>query len=247
MILILLGALVLLSKRMIDKGYLGSLKTLISKIRPSSKHDFKSGQINDGKKQEVMALALYTKNMMELENSTNESALKAIDQTIRKAKEGGAKAHQEGNYTILIYPINTPEVPLLSVQAGKMVEEHLNSFNNNNDQKINFGLGLHIGEIIAETKSENKLKFTALGSLMTIVKRIASHSRKEINLSEQAHRKLVGKVKSKHLPEKNVWLITETPKRGQYENFINVFVKRQKEEEKAKQQPTTKNKKNYTN
>jgi hypothetical protein len=182
-----------------------------------------------------MALALYTKNMMELESSKDESALKAIDQTIKKAKEGGAKAHQEGNYTILIYPINTPEVPLLSVQAGKMVEEHLNSFNQNNAQKINFGLGLHVGEIIAEAKSENKLKFTALGSLMTIVKRIASHSKKEVNLSQQAHRKLVGKVKSKHLPEKNVWLVTETPRRGQYENFIKVFTKRQEDEKKTKE------------
>lgn len=227
-LLIVLAIIIILAiRKLIKKGYLNSLKTIFLRISPSSRQvqSKPSYLINQGKKQEVMVLSLHVKNLAELESSEN-GALDVLKAGIDKAKNSAVKMHEEGNTTLFIFPLESQD-NLLAVQVGKTLEETLNAYNQSHKENISFGLAIHVGTIIAETKTDSKMHFTALGNLMTIVKRIAHNSNKALCLSEQAYRKLVGKVKATHIPEKNVWQVTELPNRSAYGKFIKGFLKRQ--------------------
>ena len=95
-------------------------------------------------------------------------------------------------------------------------------------KKIDYGIGLNMGNLIVESK-DNKFKFIASDNSVISTKNIAQFSNNDILLSESIHRRTIGKAKAKKLSDKNLWQLERVPDREKHEDFINKFKKRNKE------------------
>ena len=89
----------------------------------------------------------------------------------------------------------TKENDYKAISLAQTLERTLEQYNKHSQQKINFGIGVHNGELIVESK-DGKFKFTSLGTAITLPKRISSHANSEVLLSEVVHRKTSAKVKA---------------------------------------------------
>jgi hypothetical protein len=221
-IIILFAVAFILYKRFAKRGYLQNLNF--------SQYKKPNYTLSSGEKNYSAVLSLHIKNMPELEENEPE-AIEMIEKEINSLKES-AIVRKEGEYNLFIFPARkdeeTPTI-LAALTCGQEIKEHLLHFNKSAGTSISFGLGMHTGSTIVGKDSDNKTKFTAIGNALSIAKRISLHSKSALHISEQVHRIAAGKIKSEHLPDKNVWNVREIPQRGVYEKFIKGFLKRQKE------------------
>jgi len=98
------------------------------------------------------------------------------------------------------------------------------------NQKINFGISLDFGSIVA--KMENGVfRFMSLGSLMTSAKKIASLSNEEVLLSDKINDLVRVHIRAeKDIREGTTVFVLGTIKKEDEatKNFINKFMDRQK-------------------
>ena len=194
---------------------------------PSSSKESASNVIDKGEKQESSIVVLKLKNLEEL----NKFALQAVDSALWKAKDSKAKIYSDSNYRIIIFSqllTKTKENDYKAISLAQTLERTLEQYNKHSQQKINFGIGVHNGELIVESK-DGKFKFTSLGTAITLPKRISSHANSEVLLSEVVHRKTSAKVKAEKIHNANLWKIKRIIDRSQHEEYINKFMKKQHE------------------
>lgn len=192
------------------------------------------GVVDRGKKEEVSLISLKIKNFSEIQDSAGsvkDGGLQCIDGVLLEAKSVGAKIYVDKEYRIIIFSpsIVKGENYLLAIRVAKGIGLILNNFNSSSEEKINFGIGVHSGDMAMERK-EGKLKFVSLGNTVAIAKRLSEYSENEVLLSEQMHKKTLGKVKVEK--KGDFWKVTRIVDREQYEDFVNKFLKRQKEEKR---------------
>lgn len=222
LIIILAAIAFTIYKRFARKGYLQKLNFSEPK---KSDHTITSGEKNYS-----AVLALHIKNANELKED-NPEALELIHEEVQSIKEK-SRIRQEGDYYLFVFPAKRDEETgtiMGALGCGDDLKNKLNQYNKNARIPIEFGIGMHTGSVITGKDSDNKVKFTAIGNILSIAKRIASNSKSSLLISEQVHRIAVGKVKSEHLPDKSVWSIKGIPNRGIYEKFIKGFLRRQGE------------------
>ena len=194
---------------------------------PSSSKESSSNVIDKGEKQESSIISLKIKNLEDL----NKFALQAIDSALWKIKESKAKIYSDSNYRIIILsPLLTKskENEYKAISLAQTIERLLDQYNKHSQQKINFGIGVHNGELIVESQ-EGKFKFTSIGTAITLPKRISSHANNEVLLSETMHRKTSTKVKAEKIQNANLWKIKRIIDRSQHEEYIQKFMKKQNE------------------
>jgi hypothetical protein len=208
-------------------------KTQVQNVRQAQPHVSSMGtNINQGARQEASVIALKVKNLLMLKNAlpTSNSPLSVIDNALLKAKSQGSKIYVDGDYRIMIFiPQITKESDndLRAITVAKEIESIMNNHNLKSAQKLNFGLGVHTGQLAVETR-DNKLKFVSLNNTISITKRIAEFSNSVVLLSDQLHKKTLGKVKSRKITGSNFWQVTRVPDRTSHEDFINRFLNRQR-------------------
>ena len=139
-----------------------------------------------GEQQDVSVACVKIKNLKEIKSGKG-SASEAIKKIIDITEEKKGTIYENQDYLFLMFaPINTKtfknERTALEVveRAKEILLENNKMFN----QKIEFGISLNYGTIVA--KIENGVfKFMSMGSFMTISKKIASLAKEEVLVSDK--------------------------------------------------------------
>lgn len=184
----------------------------------------------DGQKSKATILILAIKNQL------SDFAKQSLEKSIEHVYEKRAAVYEKGNNIFIIFsPLMTKTLKneLKAVKTAEKVLFFLNEHNKKFKEKIDFGIGIHSGEII--NKIENKkLRFTALGNLISGAKRLAEASDKQILMTKETYEMAMNDVKAvkKKIEDKEVYEVQKVIDREKNSEFISGFLDRMRKEEK---------------
>lgn len=238
-ILIVLGFMIFI---IIKKGY---KKSFIGQIHiPSFKKKEKTIELKKnlitsnkaeislsikGQEQDSSVVCFKIKNLKELSKNITEERTQKIN-TIAENKKAVLYENQENLFFILA-PLKTKTFSneKIALELAQEIKEEIEQYNKMAKEKIEFGISLNYGKIIA--KQEDTLKFMSRGTFTTTAKKIALISEKEILLSEKINEKLIKEVKTEKHQYQNLtyYKIKEIKNPKETTKFIENFLKRIKE------------------
>jgi len=182
-----------------------------------------------GDKQDASIICLKIKNLKEIQSKKGnvEETLQKINSEIEDKK--AAIYENQENIFIIFAPVKTKTFKnqRTALDLAQEIKKELDSHNKLFKQKINYGISLNHGTIIAR-QTEDVLKFMSMGTLITTAKKLASLSDKEIYLSETINDKLRTDIRTtKEMKDKlPIFKIKEVKKKGGDKTFITGFLKR---------------------
>ncbi len=221
--------------RLSIKELFGSLfkKSKTVQLSPQKMSEVKTtegpGLIDKGEREEASVACLKIKNLKTLSESHQEG-IKIIDGLLNRAKEMGAKVYSDENHRIIVL---TPMLTKEKDNSAKLVNiadnicRKLKEHNKRYSMKIEFGIGLNVGNLIVESAGD-KFKFVSVDNTINSTKRIAEIANEEVLMTENVHKRVVGKVKTSKLHDRNLWKIEKIADRSQHEEFISRFKQRNK-------------------
>ena len=245
-IIIFCGAVFFFFKKF-RKSFLGKVKMPVVKkqekykqmeIGENSKMTEKTGGKAElslsikGDKQEVSFVCLKIKNLNEV-RSRKGSDSDTLNKIIELSENKKATFHQNNDYLFFIFaPIKTRTFKNenTALEFAETIQTVLKEHNRKFNQKIEFGVGLSKGVIIAKIEG-GVFKFMNIDASVTLLKKIASVSEEEILLNEQMNDSLRMQVKTeKSIREGTpVYIIKEIKRENeQTKMFIQRFMERQK-------------------
>lgn len=184
-------------------AYKNNYITLLS-LRPKVRNDLpKSTEslIGNGSKQNAAVICL---DIRSLPSGAEEILSKAIS----VVKDRKASVHSDGEHRIIIFsPSLTKSNDNLNMamSSAREIEKMFKEYNRKFKNKLEFGIGVNDGEIIAE-KGASGLTFVSKSNLIREAKRISKDSKNEALVSDQSHRKLASKAEFKRA-DGNAWRI----------------------------------------
>ena len=187
-----------------------------------------SNVIDKGERQECSIVSIKIKNFDAIKSY--KEAVSAIENSLFKSKEHGAKVYTEGDYRIIVLsPLMTKQNDNSekAVKVASLIEKNLQDFNSKTIKKIDYGIGITLGNLVVENK-DGKFKFVSADNSVASAKNISQFANNGILISESFHRKTIGKVKANKISDKNLWQVEKFTDRTQHEDFINRFKQRQK-------------------
>lgn len=165
-----------------------------------------------GERKEAAIISLKVKNLSELEKKKGKSFM-ALEDALAKARSSGARVTATENERMLVLPLNKGnqrEGMLKAFALAQNIKKALENANNETYYKIEYGIGIHVSELLEEKTGG----YSQLDNSFGITKRISSNAENEILCSEQAQKKVIGSIKAEKVPEKNAWRVVSAPKRG---------------------------------
>jgi len=189
-----------------------------------------------GNKQNVNIVCLKLKNFKEIKLKKS-NATETLQKVVESAEDKKAFVYEShDNLFFILAPTRTRTFKneKIAIKIAQGIEEILKEHNKIFKQKIDFGISLNYGTIIA--KHENGiLEFMSMGTLITSAKKIASEANKEILLSEKVKDRLGADVKTikEHKNKIEVYKIKEIKDREQNKKFIQKFIKRMEKEKSS--------------
>jgi len=185
-----------------------------------------------GQKQDAALICLKIKNELSKEAKEN------LNNTLEKIYKNKGTLYRSGEYNMAIFsPLLTRTFKNYTpaVKTALEITKALQEYNSRARNKIDFGISVHSGAIINRIE-ENKLKFTSLGNILTLSKKIAELSENEVLLSKEIHTKTISEIRAEKIEKQGFELfvikrVTDTEKN---EKFIHDFLGRQEEEKKAR-------------
>ncbi len=183
-----------------------------------------------GDKQDVSMIALKIKNMTMLKGSKDEGLSEILKKIFYIAIDSKAATYEDNNNIFFIFaPIRTKTFKNeeTALKVAQRIKEILDQHNRLARQKIDFGISLNHGAIIAKQEPD-RFKFMGMGNLMTQSKKIASMAQNELLMEEKITEKLRTSVKTeKHRRENvDVYSIKEMKNPEKHEKFLKGFMKR---------------------
>lgn len=183
-----------------------------------------------GQKQDAALICIKIKNQI------GKVARENLQKILEKVYESKAVIYKSGDYILVIFsPLITRTfrnyVP--AVKISMEIAKELQEYNKKFQDKINFGIGVHSGDIVNRMQ-DNKLMFTSLGNTMALAKRIAEVSDSEVLLSKELHQKTMSEVKAdkKEMSGLEVFTVSRVTDTEKNKNFIQDFLRRQEEEKR---------------
>ncbi len=216
-------------------GAISEAKDSVSLISPKNPAEL-SLSIK-GEKQDVSLICLKIKNEKQL--LRNEVAKDALNKIVHLAEEKKAVTYENQNNIFFIWvPLKTKTFKnaKTAVETAQEIHDALNEYNKLAKDKINFGMSLNYGTVVAKQEKDS-LKFMSMGTLITTAKKIAGLSDSEIYLSEKINEKIMTQVKTtKHEKDNtSVWTIKEIrQKNPENKRFISEFIRRLESDKKQK-------------
>lgn len=182
-----------------------------------------------GEKQPASLIALKIKNANEI--IKNKNALSTIEKALESVYDNKGVVYRTGEYIIpLFLPslTKTFKNDITAVKTASAITNRIKEHNRKFSQKIDFGIGIHSGDVIAEKdKQQNKIKFAGLGNSLALAKKIAGVSDRQVLLSKNTSQKVSPEIKTgESQKNKDVYEIKKIVERKQYKNFITGFLKR---------------------
>ncbi len=182
-----------------------------------------------GDKQNISLVGLKIKNLSEIE-SKKTGAEETLQKIVNLADEAKASTYENGdNLFFLFIPAKTKTFKneMLAIKLAQNAKELLDAHNKMLKQKINYGISVNYGTIVAKSEPDS-VKFMSMGTLITIAKRVATISNQEILLSEKFKEKTAAEIKTDkhHSGNLDVYSIKEIRDRDSNKKFIGDFIRR---------------------
>ncbi len=203
-------------------------------VNPGNKAEF-SLSIK-GEKQNVDVIALSIKNIEEI-HSKKSNAKETIQEIVNFAESHKAVTYESNNIVFFILsPTKTKTFKneLAAIEIAKKMKGILSHHNKMFKQKINFGISLNYGTIVAkQDRKSGVFTFMSLGTLMTAAKKISSIAEKDVLISEKMNDRLRSFIKTEKHEKKgiSVFSIKEIKTNNEdYKKFIRKFLERQEKE-----------------
>lgn len=191
-----------------------------------------------GDKQSSTIVCLKVKNERELGKK-----IESTDETIGKiknlAEEKGAYVYGTHDSIFFIWaPVATKTFnnEMNAIETAEEIANALNAHNRLFKQKIEFGISVNNGDIVAKKEKEN-LKFMGLGNFINQSKKIASASNSEVYLDKKVRGKVMSSIKTEKVREGDIdaYSIKEIKKdQDEHKKFISSFIKRLEKEKEEK-------------
>jgi len=190
-----------------------------------------------GEKHNASIICLKIKNLHDLEAKKG-NAEQTLQKIIDLAESKKAMIYENQSNIFLIFaPLITKTFhnESVAVNLARKINNLLDHHNKLFKQKIEFGLGINYGEIIAKIEKD-KLKFMSVKDLIITSKRLCKISNKEVLLSDKFKAVLGSEVKtSKHTHENIVFhKIKEIIDKEKHKKFISGFLQRMEKEKNSK-------------
>ncbi len=182
-----------------------------------------------GDKQNTSLVTFKVKNLKEIQSKKNQ-AEETIQKIVKIAEESKAAVYESYNEIFFIVcPTKTRTFrnEKIALNLAQKIKGILDNHNKVFKQKIEFGISLNYGTIIAK-QEKDVLKFMSLGTLMTTAKKISSLSKNNVLLSEKMNDRLRSEVKTtKHKEGKiPVYSIKEIKNTEENKKFVRSFLDR---------------------
>lgn len=173
-----------------------------------------------GDKNRATALCIKFKNPL---TKTARKEFENLIQPIYEKK--GAVYNKEEVMTAIFSPLTTKSFKneIIAAKVAESLKSNLQEYNSKFADKINFGIGIHSGEIVNKIE-DGKLKFTALGNLVSGVNRIADSSDGRILMTKEAYERAGNEVKS--IKQGGFYEIRRVIDTEKNQKFIDGFLKR---------------------
>lgn len=160
------------------------------------------------------------------------TARKEFENLIRPIYEKKGAVYDREDAMIAIFsPLITKSFKneAIAAKAAESVKANLQEYNSKSADKIEFGIGIHSGDIVNKIE-EGKLKFTALGGLIPGVNRIAESSDGRILMTKEAYERAGNEIKA--IKQGNIYEIRRIVDSEKNQQFIDGFLKRASVESK---------------
>ncbi len=180
-----------------------------------------------GKKEQCAVIALTVHNLHELIEDDRASDL--LEKITSRASSAKAAVREDRNTHLMIFSpqkVKNENPSLIAVKVGKEIEKSLKDYNQKNALKIQFGMGIHLGEMIVESM-EGASAFHAVGNTVIAAKKAAERASQQLLLTSSVHRKVSNVVKTQQVPAESLWTVTNIVEREDYTDFIDKFMTRQ--------------------
>jgi hypothetical protein len=180
-----------------------------------------------GDKQGVSILCLKLKNFSEIEKDKTNSK-ETLQKIVGVAEAEKAYTYQSNESIFFIWaPLFTKTFKneMVAINTSKKIESLLSHHNRLFKQKINYGLSLNYGEIIAKA-DDKKLVFMSFGNSIAKTKKIAQESEREILLGKEINERLGSDVKTSKKRAGDFYSISEIKEKDKHSKFIDNFLKK---------------------
>ncbi|MGV8152263.1 MAG: hypothetical protein ACP5OG_04210 [Candidatus Nanoarchaeia archaeon] len=179
----------------------------------------------DGSKGNVSVVAI------KLKNKPLKAAKENLDRLVQEAYESKACSYESGDFVYLILSpslTKTTRNEAIAVKIADKIANSLKEWNKKFTEKMDFGIGVGSGDVISKIE-DKKFKFTALGTFMVNLKKLASISNQTVLLSKAANDKGAGdfKAEKKTIEGQEVYELKRVVDTFGKDKFINDFLKRE--------------------
>jgi len=218
------GFLIILLKTLYKKKFVGykpaekqakySEKDIVKKepdveIKGEAEHTL----VLKGKKQETAVLSL------KLDDREN-----LVDEIIKRIKDKKGVVYKTGGYIIGIFTPSITKSFGNEIIASKLAEDIKSFIEGKN---INFGIGINTGNIIVKKEGE-KIKFTSLGSTLSLSKKLSNLAKNDILLSESSSKKSRNLIKTEKIKRhgNEIYKIIKIIDRDKNKKFVEEFLRK---------------------
>ena len=177
-----------------------------------------------GRKEECGIVAISLRNRQELEQDSQASSLLA--RTLKEARDAKAAIKQDDKGYLFIFSsakTGKPDNALHSIKTAASLERMLIEYNKKHALNVDFGIGVHLGEMIVEN-SQGTHTFIAIGNSIVTAKKASERAQMETLISAPAHRKTSGIVKTEQLSGENLWKVKNIIDREEHKEFLDRFM-----------------------
>jgi hypothetical protein len=190
-----------------------------------------------GEKQRATIIGLKIKNLKEVE-SKKTNVEENLQKIVQLVEEKNGFVYENSEYIFFIF---TPSITKtfrnekIAIQAAKTMQKILGEHNKLFKSRIEHGLSVHQGEIVAKY-SNGELHFMSINTLIPQAKKLSSMSTEEVIISKEVNSKLSSDVKTEKREKDGTefYTIKEIIDRGEHKQFISSFLKKLEEEKKRK-------------
>ena len=177
-----------------------------------------------GHKNNVAVVAIKIKN--KIGDMEKQSLERAVELVYRKK---GA-VYEQGDFIFIVFsPLmtHTQKNEIEAAKAAERISLVLKEHNKRFKDKIDFGIGINSGQMINKVE-DKKLKFTALGNFIVVVKRLAESSDRQVLVTKDSYERGISeiKVEKKAVAGGDIYELRRVVDKEKNQKFIGEFLKR---------------------
>ncbi|MDZ4226677.1 MAG: hypothetical protein U1B79_01045, partial [Candidatus Pacearchaeota archaeon] len=183
-----------------------------------------------GDKQDVSMIALKVKNMLSVKHSKEGGGKEVLKKIMDFAESHKAATYESQDSIFFIFaPVRTKTFrnEQTALKVSQRIKEILDEHNRLFKQKMDFGISLNHGEIIAKQEPDS-FKFMGIGNFMIQSKKISSVAENDILMGERMTDSLRSFVKVEKLRKEglDMYAIKEVKDYEKHQRFLDGFMKR---------------------